>query len=48
MIPRPLLPEVTAYLAVEGYSLMTAPIGLIKALIARVEAERRRQTTRET
>lgn len=47
MISCPLLPEVTACLAVEGYSLMTAPIGLIKAVLARVEAERRRRVLHE-
>ena len=40
MIPRLLLAAVTACLAVEGYSVLTAPPSLIKALVAKVVAER--------
>lgn len=40
MIPRFLLAAVTARLAGEGYSVMTAPPSLIKAVVARVAAER--------
>lgn len=39
MIPRPLLAAVTARLAGEGYSVLTAPHSLIRALVARLAAE---------
>lgn len=41
MIPRPLLAAVTACLAGEGYSVLTAPPSLIKAVVARLSAEHR-------
>lgn len=41
MIPRFLISAVAAYLAVEGYSVLTAPPGLIRQALAKVlEAER--------
>jgi hypothetical protein len=40
MIPRFLLAAVAARLAVEGYSLMTAPSSLIRAVVARLSGER--------
>ncbi|WP_156428747.1 hypothetical protein [Magnetospirillum sp. XM-1] len=39
MIPRALLAAVTARLAGEGYSVLTAPPSLIKAVVARLSAE---------
>jgi hypothetical protein len=39
MIPRLLLAAVTACLAGEGYSVLTAPPSLIKAVVAKVAAE---------
>ncbi len=39
MIPRFLLAAVTACLAGEGYSVLTAPASLIKAVVARMAAE---------
>jgi hypothetical protein len=35
MIPRLLLAAVAAYLALEGYSLLTAPPGLIREAVAK-------------
>ncbi|WP_161625008.1 hypothetical protein [Paramagnetospirillum caucaseum] len=40
MIPRLLLAAVTARLAGEGYSVLTAPPSLIKAVVDKVAAER--------
>lgn len=42
MIPRMLLAAVAACLAVEGYSLMTAPPSLIRAVVARLMGEGRK------
>ena len=39
MIPRLLLAAVTACLAGEGYSVLTAPPSLIRAVVAKVAAE---------
>jgi len=39
MIPRLLLAAVAAYLALEGYSLLTAPPSLIKVALAKVNGE---------
>jgi hypothetical protein len=36
MIPRLFLAAVAAYLAVEGYSVLTAPPGLIREALAKV------------
>ncbi|CAA7613807.1 hypothetical protein [Magnetospirillum sp. SS-4] len=38
MIPRMLLAAVAAYLAVEGYSVLTAPPGLIREAVAKAAA----------
>jgi hypothetical protein len=43
MIPRYLLAAVTACLAGEGYSVLTAPVSLIKAVVARITAEQQDQ-----
>ncbi|KIL98841.1 hypothetical protein CCC_02291 [Paramagnetospirillum magnetotacticum MS-1] len=40
MIPRFLLAAVTARLAGEGYSVLTAPPSLIKALVDQLAADR--------
>lgn len=40
MVPRVLLSAVTARLAGEGYSILTAPPSLFKAVVAKVTAER--------
>ncbi len=36
MIPRLLLAAVTACLAMEGYSVLTAPPGLVREVVAKV------------
>lgn len=38
MIPRLLIAAVAAYLAVEGYSILTAPPGLIRQALDKVRA----------
>lgn len=40
MVPRSLFSAVAACLALEGYSLLTAPAGLVRAVVARLSAER--------
>lgn len=40
MVPRPLFSAVAACLALEGYSILTAPAGLVRAVVARLMAER--------
>ena len=42
MIPRLLLSIVAALLAAEGYSALTAPPGLVRAAIAKAEADQQR------
>jgi hypothetical protein len=37
MIPRLLLAAVTAYLAIEGYSLLTAPPTLLREALAKAQ-----------
>ncbi len=41
MIPRLKLAAVAAYLAVEGYSVLTAPSGLIRQALEKVQADER-------
>ena len=39
MIPKLLLATVSAYLALEGFSVLTAPTSLIKEALARIPLE---------
>ncbi len=48
MIPRLLLAAVTACLASEGYSVLTAPPSLVKAVVAKVAAERQDRNSQNT
>lgn len=48
MVPRSLLAAVTACLAGEGYSVLTAPPSLIKAVVAKVAAEHQERISRNS
>jgi len=39
MIPKLLLAAVSAYLALEGFSVLTAPTSLVKEALARIPIE---------